>query len=410
MKHLEFDFLPQLSAQVRRVLYRPLGVLGIAFFVAVLCGLALHPRVYALAAGLGLVMVLGTCWPWLSLRFTIARVAFGATRITEGETVEVTAQITNPLPWPILGMMLTDGSETVRLGRVGSRSKIACRWEMVPEVRGVYPRKNLRLTTGFPFGIWEPTCEIEVASKLIVWPKTLPVGPVPMDDSVEVVDGNVTRNKVGTLGDVLGVRPYRRGDSPRRIHWSQTARHDRLIVCELQANIRPLVVLVLDSDPRVHTSGPQGSQEWAIRVVASFAKGWLEAGAKVGLVVSGIALPPASGTKQLRLILDALAQIDEQAVPLNELLSSATMRSFPGIRVVVSTEQGIRRQVNHENQRWVVLETSGFPGNSSRESESVSTCDEATPRTPPRAWLNLKNHQDLPRTLRQGSSEARHGS
>ncbi len=121
----------------------------------------------------------------------------------------------------------------------------------------------------------------------------------PRSPEISRVEGNVSRNKIGTTGDVLGVRPYRRGDSPRRIHWGQSAKHDRLIVCELQSNARPVIQLVLDTDPRIHCgTGTNGSREWAIRIVASLAKGWIESGAQVGLACANVELPPASGVAQ----------------------------------------------------------------------------------------------------------------
>jgi hypothetical protein len=42
------------------------------------------------------------------------------------------------------------------------------------------------------------------------------------------------------------------------------------------------VQVVLDTDPAVHAgAGPGCSREWAIRVAASFCRGWLEQGARV---------------------------------------------------------------------------------------------------------------------------------
>src|SRR5581483_4791016 len=155
---------------------------------------------------------------------------------------------------------------------------------------------------------------------LLVWPRTYPVMPAPQLSVDQQVEGSFSPNKVGMSGDVLGVRPYRRGDSLRRIHWSQTARHDRLIVCEFQANARPMVQLILDADSRVHSGGGRdGSREWAIRIVASLAKGWLEAGVELGAAWNGESFPPASGPNQVNLLLDGLAKLPgESSVSLSE--------------------------------------------------------------------------------------------
>jgi len=46
-----YDVSPEFSVKVRRAALSPLGVLVFAAAIAILCGLALHPRVFALAGG-----------------------------------------------------------------------------------------------------------------------------------------------------------------------------------------------------------------------------------------------------------------------------------------------------------------------------------------------------------------------
>ncbi len=99
----------------------------------------------------------------------------------------------------------------------------------------------------------------------------------------EAHDGLSARDGAGNWGDPLGVRPYRRGDPLRRIHWGQTAKHRQLIVCEVQSHALPHVQILLDTDLAVH-SGPDGSLEWSIRIAASFADGWIRQGARVDLL------------------------------------------------------------------------------------------------------------------------------
>jgi len=250
-----------------------------------------------------------------------------------------------------------------------------------------------RLTTGFPFGLWEAAVPVGVEKPLIVWPRTFPVGPVPPVCGERQVEGNVSRTKVGSSGDMLGVRPYRRGDSPRRIHWGQSARHDRLIVCELASNARPVIQLVLDADPRVHAGA---SFEWAIRVVASFAKGWLEDGAQVGVAWAGHDVAPASGQAQILRILDALAALTGGDVPLPDVLACPRCRGFrDGLQVIVTTDRAHAPGCGAcaaESQRWVILATGG------------------PPRHGPPPWLALDAVENIPALLRGGWREAQHGS
>jgi len=409
-----YDVSPEFSAKVRRFVYHPLGILLMAGFVSLLCGLFLHPQGFILCGGVLVVVALGVIWPWLSLRGLDGSVAFDRGRATEGESVDVRLTLRNRLPWAAWGLAVRNGfggdsSEPVAgIASALRRRTVLCHWPFRPAHRGVYPLAPPLLSSGFPFGLWEKRRELSVETPLIVWPRTYPVGPIPPVSGDHQVEGNVSRSKVGTNGDVLGVRPYRRGDSPRRIHWAQSARHDRLIVCELQSNSRPVIQLVLDADPGVHAgTGPDSSREWAIRIVASFAKGWLSDGAQVGLAWGGFDIPPASGQAQLHKILDALAALpSEKLPPLAEVLSCPRCRGFrDGLQVIVTTDRAHSHAgcgaCEVEDQRWVVLSAGAFTDT----VDVAASCGHC-----PTAWLSVDAAENVPALLRGGWREARHGS
>lgn len=408
-----YDFAPRFSAKVRRIVYNPLGILLMAGSVSFVCGLFLHAQGFVLSAGVLAVVALGVIWPWLTLRGLVGSVAFDRARASEGDTVEVRLTLRNRLPWPAWGLAVRGGfggdpSEAVAgVSNTPRRRTAMCRWSFIPACRGVYPLAPPELTTGFPFGLWDNRRMLTVEQSLIIWPRTFPVGPIPPVSGDHQVEGNVSRNRVGTHGDVVGVRPYRRGDSPRRIHWGQSARHDRLIICELQSNSRPVIQIVLDADPRVHVGvGPNSSREWAIRVAASFAIGWLEDGAQVGLACGSQDIPPASGLTQLHRILDALARLPNECDrSLAEVLACPRCRGFrEGLQVIVTTD---RTQVQNgcgactvEDQRWVVLKAGAFA-----ESIDVAACGHV-----PKPWLLIESAESVPVLLKGGWREARHGS
>jgi uncharacterized protein (DUF58 family) len=413
-----YDLFPTFSARVRRLLYNPLGVLLLAALVALLCGLFLHQHGFVLSGGVLAVIVLGIACPWLNLRGLRGSVSFERSRASEGERVEVWLTLRNRLPWAAWGLAVRGGfareedatSPVASIASVPPRRLTTCRWSFVPVCRGVYPFTIPRLTTGFPFGLWENQRHLAVEAPLLVWPRTFPVGPVPLVSGDQQMEGTISRNKVGSNGDVLGVRPYRRGDSPRRIHWGQSARHDRLIICELQSNARPVIQLVLDIDPRVHAgSGPDSSREWAIRIVASFGKGWLEAGAQVGAVWNGQNIPAAFGQSQLLRLLDSLAKLtDAPGPPLAATLGSPVCRVFTnGLQVIVTTAAGVIQlrgaRLMEDRQRWVVLQADTLTG---KTPESPATLS----RLPVRPWLWIDDAERIPWLLRGGWKEAQHGS
>lgn len=415
------DVFPDFSTRARRVLYNPLGVLVLGALASLLCGLLLHSQGFALCGGVVAVIAVGIAWPWLTLRGLHGSICFDRSRASEGETTEACLTLGSRLPWSAPGLSVRggftapagDGQTEAPVSTIAAaprRRTAHCRWTFVPLRRGVYPLEPPRLATGFPFGLWENKRRVAILAPLIVWPRTLPVGPVPVIGGDQWVEGNVTRDKVGSSGDVVGVRPYRRGDSPRRIHWAQSARHDRLIVCEVQSNTRPVIQLILDSDPRGHAGdGSTSSREWAIRIVASFASGWLEAGAQVGAVWNGQVFAPASGPQQLHRLMDALAALPDITGPtLSETLELPACRGFDaGLQVVVTTDVAVGRAcgsvAGSEARRWVVLRTAAF-------LTPAGGAPMPPAGLPVKPWLWIDSLERVPVLLRAGWREARHGS
>jgi uncharacterized protein (DUF58 family) len=414
---LEYDYFPGAERWLRRVVYNPLGSLCLAALAALLCGIYLHPNGFILFAGILSVLLLGILWPWIGLRGLAGRLEFSAKRIKEGESVEVSLIVRNHLPWAAWGLGVRgfgekppEGSKdapppAASMAIAPGRRTAAVHWQITPLGRGVYPSQPARLCTGFPFGLRESKRLLSVDEALVVWPKTYPVGPAPLSVGENQIEGAVSRNKVGTNGDVIGVRPYRRGDLPRRIHWAQSARHDRLIVCELQSNARPVVQFVLDLDSAIHRgAGVDSSREWAIRVFASLAEGWIGQGVPLEAVIGKQTLPLASGLPHLQRIMDALARIaDEPQSTLADVLAAPICSGFRnGVQVVVTTDRALATlslsHVEHD-RRLVVLRADAFAENA---------VDDA-PR-PERAWLWLDSAAGIPHQLKHGWKEALHGS
>ena len=252
----------------------------------------------------------------------------------------------------------------------------------VPRCRGSYPRRPPRIACGFPFGLWSASRPLLVVTPLLVWPRTYAVGPIPEVGVGHSDEGLSYRDRAGDWGDPLGVRPYRRGDRFRRIHWAQTAQRGELMVCEVQASATPRVLIVLDSRPEVHSGrGPNSSLEWAIRVAASFAQGWLSQGARVELLHGEGSIADLGGSIKTRttFVLDALARL----TPGNsQNLASAVnlpryQRSSYGLRVVVTTDLGLQGLATQgwrrPEDRFVVLMAGAF-GSQPAADDTLPLC------------------------------------
>jgi len=417
---LSTDYFPATERVVKRLVWNPAGAMLLAAVVALLCGLFLSGYAFVLAAGLGGVLLVGAVGPWVALRGTAARLAFDRPRCREGDAVAVTLAVARSA-WgvgtgltvrggfaahddPDVPVPVVAGLPPVRAGH-----EVAVRWTFTPAHRGTYPlaRPAPRLVTGYPFGVREAGRAVAAPHPLVVWPRAFPVGAVPDGGADARPEGAVSRSKVGPAGDVLGVRPYRRGDSPRRVHWGQTAKHDRLVVCELQTNARPRVQVVLDSDPRHHRGGgADSSREWAVRVAASLVEGWLAQGAEVEAVIDGRLYPTAAGATHLRRLLDALAALpDDRGPPLADVLAASCCRAFAdGVQVVVTTDSGLAAlgsAAGESHRRFFVLEADGFAGPDGKPGPPVAL--------PQRPWVTVESPDRVRRALRAGWKEAVHG-
>ncbi len=343
----------------------PLSVLTAAAATSLLIGLFLHGNGYVLFACVLAVLALGLAWPWLSVRGLAAELAFSRERAREGETLAVTLRLRNRWPVAAWGLALEETPGALpAVVRVAGWSTVEVCWPFTPVCRGEYPATTPRIVTGFPFGLWRAQRRVAIARHCLVWPRTVPVGPVPAGDSNECAAGVVPCHREGNAGDFLALRPWRRGDALRRVHWPQTARHDRLIVRTLEACARPSVLLVLDVDRAVHVGdGPDSSREWAIRVTASLGEGWLGQGVPVGLVCAGVTLTPAAGTRQHTALLDQLARLPAgTAVPLAKIVDATDAVAESAIlRVVVTTDQAALG-TPAGGTRYIVLRAAGFGG------------------------------------------------
>ena len=239
---------------------------------------------------------------------------------------------------------------------------------------------------------------------MVVWPATFPVGAIPEAAGSRESDGVAVAPRAGTMGDLTGVRPYRRGDSIRRVHWPQSARHGTLIVCELESRATPEVQVVIDVHPDAHAgAGRDGSLEWAVRVAASFAEDWIGKGAEVELVFGGTTVPAAAGPVATRTAtaLDALARLRaDDSRTLSEVLAGPSgSRRSSGLRVVVATDRSdlAAARTPGPTERFVILAAGGFAGDA-----------RAVDPPEPRPWIWIDGPVDVAGQVDRGRKEAEH--
>jgi uncharacterized protein (DUF58 family) len=395
---LGHDFCPWANRYVYW-LKHPLAVLCMAALVSLLIGTMHVPQGYVVAGGLAGVIGLGLIWPWLAMRGIRGSLRFSSRRGREGETVEATLSVTNRMPWPVWGLVLEQGflsprhgaerddnmpeEVAVALARVPAWSCSDFRFEFVPACRGDYPAIVPQLSTAFPFGLWKQSLEVTIESRVLIWPRTVPLEEHPIKAGSAWSLGALCERRTGMEGDVLGTRPYRSGDSLRFVHWAQTARHDRFIVCERQAALTAKVELRLDLDPRHHCElVGQNSAEQLIRVAASIALSFLEHDVPV-VVHTANETERATGGPAGQRLLDWFARLPLARGPLSTRSPEQKQRRDVLLSFLITTD--------------LAIDNFGGFARPAGDGKTVAllTCPEQSAEVTNGAWLAIDATQPL---------------
>ena len=295
------------AARVRRVILVAITV------GAVLCALTLQTHAWAIAAAGMAALMLGIMGPWIAVRcvrVTLDRLPERAgqysERFVDGEKPVLSARVKSLfgrfapavrlragglIDWPI-AVAGTDERVSIDIG---------------PLRRGIYDLSDVFQISTWPFGLRLCERRLPTSGKLIVWPaekQPLSWPVLQASAAVSPIPANVAI-RVGSDGDPLSTRAYRRGDSLRQVHWAQTARHDRLIVRERQANDPPLATLFIHTRSDHYASDHHFEQ--TLRVAAALLKRWSLDAHDVQLTAGGKTLTSAGGRSAHGVMMDLLA-------------------------------------------------------------------------------------------------------
>ena len=110
--------------------------------------------------------------------------------------------------------------------------------------RGLYSFPPIEISSAAPFGFFAQTRKIVQPDPQVIYPEFRPLARLPLLDEQPAAEQ--TQPRAGWGSEVMGVRPYRPGDSPRHIHWASVARTGVLMSKEFAQEAQPGVALVLD--------------------------------------------------------------------------------------------------------------------------------------------------------------------
>ena len=373
---LTHDFCPGANRWVDW-LKHPSVPLFLGLGMSLATAVCLAASAWILVCGLGLVLLLGGVWPWVSLRGIQARLEFQQSRGVEGEPTPAVLEIINRSPWPVWGLTLKQGfrrwpgvGPAWALARVAGWSTSRVPFDFVPDSRGEYPCGLPCVTTSFPFGLWLASRPVVVQNPLLVWPRRCELASIPDAPDVREWSDNLSARRTGDQGDLTGTRLFRPGDSLRRVHWAQTARHGRLITAERQAVAQSAATVELHLDSESHsTPGPQGTLEWTIRVAASVCSVLQAQHAAVDLCLAGERIPVVGDGVLRQRWLDRLARVPHEGLPASS--RRASFGKGRGLRLFCTTFAGMThdRAGVQGGGWWIVVQ----PGGEAAEGETVLT-------------------------------------
>lgn len=190
---------------------------------------------------------------------------------------------------------------------VGEERPQVVRADVTATRRGPLRLSTLRLSTFFPFGLFEKSRTFALEDLLVVWPaRGFTCTPPDADGGVRVGDVGQSRHRDGG-GDLLGLRELEDAEDARRVHWKKSASAGRLMKVEREREDRRQYTL------SVHQSQLGARLERECEELAALSRRLLDAGHEVGLQVGGRRIRPSAGPGHERRLLTALAWVGFEA-------------------------------------------------------------------------------------------------
>ncbi|MBD7996111.1 DUF58 domain-containing protein [Arthrobacter sp. Sa2CUA1] len=184
--------------------------------------------------------------------------------------------------------------------------------------RGLYQIGPVSAAFHDPFGLAVLRHTLGGTDDLVVKPAPVEL-PAAVLDGLRGADGTVSTRQHGIPSqDDVTTREYRDGDPMRRVHWSATARHGKLMVRQEETVTTPRATILLDQREASYDQGflsafwadspdasaPASSEsfEWAVSAVMSIGAHLMEHGFSVRLVDAmarpGLARSPSAAAPQ----------------------------------------------------------------------------------------------------------------
>lgn len=157
------------------------------------------------------------------------------------------------------------------------------KYEITPELRGVYNFEKFIITSFGPFGLVKFSRRIKVHDEILVYPNL----PIISQFFFSGLKGIGYKLSALTKNDFeaslpYNARDYRRGDSRKLIHWKTTARLNKLMVKELESEQSLNVQILFDLEKgNFAGNGKESNLEYLLKFAGGIFKHCIDNGYKV---------------------------------------------------------------------------------------------------------------------------------
>lgn len=244
-----------------------------------------------------------------------------------GEREEVTVTIENPAAAGLVARMADHAPAGLKpqprelAGRFDRHGRLQLTYKTMSPRRGSYRFGSVDLQVMRDSGWWRRQVRLANPREVAVFPNVVAIKRIQLTlrRGLRAMAGLRRARPPGASTAFAGLRDYVRGDDIRRVSWTATARRDRPVVVEVEAERGQQVMIALDCG-RLMTA-PAGELDKLDHAInAALMLAWVAQayGDRVGLMtfddrVTGF-MKPERGRLQLRRITEALYAIQAQYV------------------------------------------------------------------------------------------------
>ncbi|OQA82857.1 MAG: hypothetical protein BWY31_03037 [Lentisphaerae bacterium ADurb.Bin242] len=132
--------------------------------------------------------------------------------------------------------------------QIPAKSRMELRRRFTILKRGIYELPPAVAESLFPFGLVKARRQRGNRQEIICHPFHTELNSIRLPDGSSLHHQSMSSTpSIGDSMDFYGCREYRDGDDPRKIHWSASAKHNRLVVKEFQEEKLSSAAVILDN-------------------------------------------------------------------------------------------------------------------------------------------------------------------